>query len=664
MFFLYFCIMIRRKYIIYLLFVLANIISSTNAFADRNTKSDTSNVGADNAKKSKTVISNNILYICSYNTDSRSTAEALEPFVRRCNEIDPSRQVLIESMECTSIKEIFSYKKKLKNILAKYIVDGHTPALIVLIGREAVSTYLSLDEPEYKRIPIAIGSCSANIVSLPKDSVDIRKWKPKSKNLRSDFHDFNIVGGFLTFFDIDKNLQIIHKINPNISEFYLLTDNSLGGVTMQALVRDKVAGMNEVKMNYIDGRNETYASMLQVIRKMQGDTALLLGTWRVDCNDNYSFGNSSMQVHENNPTLPIFSISGIGMNGLAIGGYYPDFRHDGERLAEICMAYLERFEPQGLVYVSNSSNFDYQLMESFKIQRDRLPSETNILNEPVSFIDEYKDWFIGAGILAVILALSQLVTLHFIVKLRRMKEELQIQSEELLIAKDKAEESNRMKSAFLANMSHEIRTPLNSIVGFSSLLTSDQVTLSNKEKEHFSDIIKQNSDALLNLINDVLDLSRIETGRMAFKKADCDVVALGSSVLESMIVTCRKPISFDFNCDLGKCIISTDEARLRQVLVNLCTNSIKFSEHGTIVLSITRNDDEGMLYFSVTDNGCGIPEKDAERVFERFVKLDQFKQGTGIGLQLCQQFITRLGGKIWVDTTYKGGARFIFTHPL
>ena len=107
-----------------------------------------------------------------------------------------------------------------------------------------------------------------------------------------------------------------------------------------------------------------------------------------------------------------------------------------------------------------------------------------------------------------------------------MKEELQIQSEELLIAKDKAEESNRMKSAFLANMSHEIRTPLNSIVGFSSLLTSDQMTLSNKEKEHFSDIIKQNSDALLNLINDVLDLSRIETGRMAFKKAVCDVVAL------------------------------------------------------------------------------------------------------------------------------------------
>ena len=652
------------KKIFYILLLLVTFVFSTNSLADSVDKVTKNEVVGDSCKIAKFAVSNNILYICSYNTDSRSTAEALEPFVRRCNEIDPSRQVIIESMECTSIKEVFSYKRKMKGILGKYMADGHAPALIVLIGREAVSTYLSLDELEYKKIPIAIGSCSANIISLPNDSVDIRKWQPESKNLRSDFHDFNIVGGFLTYFDIDKNLQIIHTLYPNITEFSLLTDNSLGGVTMQALVRDKVAGMKGIKMNYIDGRTETYASMLQIIRKMPSDMALLLGTWRVDCNDNFSIGNSSMQVNENNPTLPVFSISGIGMNGLAIGGYYPDFRHDGERLAEICMAYLERFEPQGFVYVSNSSNFDYQLMESFNLNRDSLPSESNLLNEPLSFIDEYKDWFIGAGILAVILALSQLITLHFMVKLRRMKEELQIQSEELLIAKDKAEESNRMKSAFLANMSHEIRTPLNSIVGFSSLLTSDQMTLSKEEKAHFSDIIKQNSDALLNLINDVLDLSRIETGRMAIKKADCDVVALGKSVLESMIVTCRKPISFDFKCDFGECIISTDEARLRQVLVNLFTKSIKFSEQGAIVLSISRKADEGILYFSVTDNGCGIPEKDAERVFERFVKLDQFKQGTGIGLQLCQQFITRLGGKIWVDTTYKDGARFIFTHPL
>ena len=249
-------------------------------------------------------------------------------------------------------------------------------------------------------------------------------------------------------------------------------------------------------------------------------------------------------------------------------------------------------------------------------------------------------------------------------ELSATKKMAEVAKEEADKAKVIAQQANRAKSDFLANMSHEIRTPLNSIVGFSSLLTSDQMTLSKEEKAHFSDIIKQNSDALLNLINDVLDLSRIETGRMAIKKEDCDIVALSKSVMESMIVTCRKTISFDFRCDFPEFVISTDEARLRQVIVNLVTNSIKFSEQGSIVLAISKNDNEGMLYFSVTDNGCGIPEKDAVRVFERFVKLDQFKQGTGLGLQLCQQFVTRLGGKIWVDTSYKDGARFVFTHPI
>ena len=180
------------------------------------------------------------------------------------------------------------------------------------------------------------------------------------------------------------------------------------------------------------------------------------------------------------------------------------------------------------------------------MSENNLPDDSNVLNRPVSFIDEYREWLIGSGILAMILLIAQIVTLHFVVKFRRMKEALQIQSQELIVAKDRAEEANRMKSAFLANMSHEIRTPLNSIVGFSNLLSSDQMELSKEEKIHFSDIIKQNSDILLNLINDVLDLSRIETGRMEIKKEDCDIIPMCYSIIESMKVTCRKPISFAF----------------------------------------------------------------------------------------------------------------------
>ena len=650
--------------IIYVFLVLVAFIFPTISFAEGNVVVTGQNDIGDNGNVSQPAISNSILYICSYNTDSRSTAETLESFVKRCNEIDPSRQVIIESMECTSLKELFSFKGRMKVILNKYMANGHSPALIVLMGREAVSTYLSLDEPMYKKIPIAVGSCSANIISLPSDSMDIRNWKPVSKDIRSDFRDFNIVGGILKYFDIDKNLQIINKLYPKISDIYLLTDNSLGGVAMQSLVRTKLTGAHAGKIHYIDGRTASYDEILKNIRRLKNNSALLLGTWRVDCNENFALGNSTKQIREANPELPVFTISGIGMNGLAIGGYYPDFRLEGERLSEICMAYLENFESQGLVYVSNSSNFDYQLIESFKLSKDSLPSQSNLLNAPVSFIEEYKDWFIGAGVLAVILILSQLLTLHFMFKLRRMKEELQAQSEELMIAKDKAEESNRMKSAFLANMSHEIRTPLNAIVGFSELIATRNNTLSDEERAQFRDIINQNSNQLLNLINDVLDLSRIESGKIIMDLGMCNISKLCNAVLESVKVTCQKPIDFVFNCDIDNVSFVTDEVRLRQVLINLLTNSVKFSEKGVISITLSVNPKVNIAKFSVSDNGCGIKKENEEKVFERFVKLNQFKQGTGLGLQICRQIIERLGGKIWLDTNYTEGAKFSFIHPI
>ena len=155
------------KHNIYLLFLIVITAFSNKSYANVSGNLISNNVVGDSGIISKASISNNILYICSYNTDSRSTAETLEPFVKRCNEIDPSRQVLVESMESTGIKELFSYKGRIKAILNKYMVNGHSPALVVLIGREAVSTFLSLDEPEYKRISL---TCALRSVSFSRSS--------------------------------------------------------------------------------------------------------------------------------------------------------------------------------------------------------------------------------------------------------------------------------------------------------------------------------------------------------------------------------------------------------------------------------------------------------------------------------------------------------------
>lgn len=230
------------------------------------------------------------------------------------------------------------------------------------------------------------------------------------------------------------------------------------------------------------------------------------------------------------------------------------------------------------------------------------------------------------------------------------------------LAKEEAEESNRIKSAFLANMSHEIRTPLNAIVGFSNVLVGDDAT--SEEKAQYCDIIQKNSDLLLHLINDILDISRMESGRIKFVEEECDVVELCQTALSTAEYARRTQAIYQFQTPVSSLILKTDAQRLKQVLINLLSNAGKFTPSGFIRLAIKVNKEDNCLEFSVTDTGCGIPAGKSERIFERFEKLNEYSQGTGLGLSICKLIVENLGGKIWVDKNYKEGARFVFTHPL
>ena len=235
--------------------------------------------------------------------------------------------------------------------------------------------------------------------------------------------------------------------------------------------------------------------------------------------------------------------------------------------------------------------------------------------------------------------------------------------QKLIIARDKAEELDRLKSAFLANMSHEIRTPLNAIVGFSSLLI-DTVETTDEQKE-YADIIQTNSELLLQLISDVLDVSRLESGKLLFKYEWCELV----NHCQNMITLTRKNRTRDIDVRLQMpkepYMLYTDPLRLQQVIINLLNNALKFTpDGGSITLDYEIDEEDQCMLFSVTDTGSGIPEDKQELVFQRFEKLNEFVQGTGLGLAICKLTIQRMGGDIWIDKNYKNGARFVFSHPI
>lgn len=233
--------------------------------------------------------------------------------------------------------------------------------------------------------------------------------------------------------------------------------------------------------------------------------------------------------------------------------------------------------------------------------------------------------------------------------------------EELRVAKEKAENLDRLKSAFLANMSHEIRTPLNAIVGFASLLIESD---DKKERQDYVDIMQENTELLLQLISDILDLSKIEAGTLDFTMAHLDIKSFCEDIMRNYDIKEDKPVPVLLAPDLPEYYIYTDKKRLMQVITNFINNALKFTNEGQIMLEYRHKAESNEIEFAVTDTGMGIAPDKVDQVFDRFVKLNSFSKGTGLGLSICRSIIEHLGGTIGAESEIGVGSRFWFTHPL
>ena len=604
-----------------------------------------------------------VLIISSYNPDARQTSGNIYDFMEEFERLGGKAPIALENMNCKSFSESPQWKSKMAEILDKY--EGkRAPVLLVLIGQEAWAAYLSQADSIRGKFPVLTSLASRNAIILPDDSVNLKTWMPGAVDFFNDFTDSSVKAGFVYEYDVEANINLIKHLYPNTKNIAFVSDNSYGGVSLQAHVVAEMKKHPELNLILLDGRTNTIYTISDKLHELPPNTALLMGTWRVDMYDGYFMRNATYTMMEAAGDVPTFSISSVGIGYWAIGGVTPSYRPLGKDMAYQAVRLLQGADSDRIEVevIPNKVMMDSKIVKEKRLDLSFIHQPIEMVNENPSFYEQYKYHIWTVATILVVLSAGLFVSLYFYYHTKKLKDELQESESALRDAKDRAEESSRLKSAFLANMSHEIRTPLNAIVGFSDVLASGGS--SEDEQQGYVDIIKTNSDLLLRLINDILDVSRLEADRVTFTFEECDVVPLCQRVLASVSQARKSENEFIFECDRESMDMRTDTQRLQQVIINLLSNADKFTRNGKITLGLKVDEKQREALFSVSDTGTGIPLEKQKLVFERFEKLNEYVQGTGLGLSICKLTVEKWGGEIWVDPGYTDGARFVFTHPL
>ena len=600
-----------------------------------------------------------ILVVASYNPDTRRMSGFISDFEQAIVQKKVPYEIVVEDMGCKGLSEAPQWQERMRDILDRYRKNKQLKA-VVLLGQEAWASFLAQgDFPD--DIPFFGCYASVNGIALSSLNVPQRDWS-YSVDMAALADSIGTAGGCLNRYDVDKNVDLIRSLYPDVRNIAFVSDNTYGGVSLQALMRREMLRYDDLRLIQIDSR-EGSDSVVSRITPLPQHSALLIGTWRVGDDGQYLMYSAMNDLIAENPTVPVFTLSGAGLESVAIGGYNPKYKSGAGEIAGQIAGYYHG--KPGAVHFELSDGeyrFNANKLKEFDIAEYKLPAGSVVVDNTEAQLRKYRSVIYSSVAALILLSLIAVFIYFLYYKNKRLRNVLENREAELIEAKEKAEESDLLKSAFLANMSHEIRTPLNAIVGFSSLLTSAEI--SPEEREEYSAIISTNSELMLTLINDILDISRLETGKIHFAYEDIDIPSLCQQVIMTTTHNRREGVECVFESSYETYTLRTDVQRLSQVLINLLTNANKFTEQGWITLSFEVLEKEGMVRFAVADTGCGIPPEKQAKVFDRFEKLDEFKQGTGLGLAICRQIVMKVGGKIWVDGTYTSGSRFVFTHPI
>ena len=599
-----------------------------------------------------------ILIIASYNPDTQRMFDFISEFERDMAESGDNYNIVVEDLGCKGLSDIRFWGRRMEEIFSRY--DIKNLRAVILLGQEAWATFLARKKFDMET-PFFGCFASTNGIIVPRTSPGT-DWYPESVDMIHLADSIGVAGGSLNRYDVRKNIELILSLYPNTENIAFVSDNTYGGISMQALVRKEMENFPDLNLILVDSRQgDDQAS--KIIEKLDKKSVVLIGTWRVGSEGQYLLFNSMDNLTSSNPSVPVFSLSGSGLGSAAIGGYVPKYGNGVQQIAQqISDFYSGSKDSITFITTGEEYRFDRKKLKEFSISEYRLPKGSIVVDDVELQLEKYRSYIAVGSAMLIGLILVIVFMYYLYYRNKKLREVLEFSEKELIKAKDKAEESDRLKSAFLANMSHEIRTPLNAIVGFSSLLCDD--TTSPQEREEFRSLVTKNSELMLTLISDILDISRLETGKITFNYRTEDIGVICQQVIQTTAHGRKDGVVCIFRPSAESYMLYTDAQRLTQVLINLMTNANKFTDKGSITLAYDVQEENNLVLFSVTDTDCGIPIENQGKVFNRFEKLNEFKQGTGLGLAICKQIALVFGGDIWVDPEYTGGSRFVFAHPV
>lgn len=577
-----------------------------------------------------------VLFISSYSLNFISFEDQVQGIREGLNN---NANIKIEYMNSSNI-DLEENELRFYDLVKMNLENYNNYDAIIVGDDEALEFTLKYREDIFKGIPI---------VFLGIQRTDL---------IRKAF-EFEGISGVRELESVEENIDLIKKLHSNIENIIFLNDCG------ENFYPDLVEKNPQFNFGELITNELSIDEFRKVISELEENTAII-SFYPNHFKDREWLNTQDINkmIAELNPNIPVYSILNYSIGTGSIGGKVIKHFEQGRLAGQIVLQLLEGKDEEE-VYIgydlANKHVFDYNVLKNFNIRISSLPDNSEIINNPLNIIKEYKSVFI----ITCIMFLTLLLLVVALIKHIQYKNKFE---KEIIKAKDKAEEINRLKSYFISNISHELKTPINVILCAAQLLESKRVDNYNINNENNTiDIIKDNSYRLIRLINNIIDVEKGEVDELTLNLKKDNLVSLIEDIVTSVIPYAkRKELNLIFDTEEEEIIMDMDIEKIERIILNLLSNAIKFSnENGNIYIRIMLNNDD--VDIVVEDEGIGISKDDIPYIFDKFIQVDNTfnrkNEGSGIGLAIVKSFIEIHNGKIMVESQVGKGTKFIVKLP-